>query len=223
MEFDAFSGSSGGSIAAAFLASGKEPKEVLEIIKEIDFKKIVKFNYFRNSIFSMKKAQEFFKEQGLIDFDKLQKKLFVCVTDFETYETLYIDKGDLSKFLVASSSLIPIFEPFEIDGKKYIDGGFTDNLPITPLLDFDFKLAINVNPPINLKESFLNNLYMAGFIMLNNNIKFSKDKADRFVEITECKRFSIFDRKNFDLLYQIGEESAKREELFWQSLMDGES
>lgn len=41
-----------------------------------------------------------------------------------------IPDGRLHAFLMASSACFPIFKPKEIDGVKYIDGGYYDNLPI---------------------------------------------------------------------------------------------
>ncbi|WP_281951905.1 patatin-like phospholipase family protein [Nitrosophilus kaiyonis] len=216
--FDIFSGSSGGAIIAAFLAKGYRPKEIFEILKDIDFKKFIKFNFFKRSIFSFKNADKLLDSFNLDDFSNLEKKLYICVTDYDTYETLYIDGGKLSHFLLASSSLIPIFEPYNIDGKYYIDGGFTDNLPTAPCLDADFICAINVNPPIKVKNSFFGNFYKAGYIMLNNNIKYSKQKAHKYLEFKECGNFSIFDMKNFDKIYDIGLKEGKKEIDYFKRL-----
>ncbi len=221
IEFDAFSGSSAGAIVSSLFAKGMEAEEILEFVKSIDFKRVIKFNFFKNSVFKMDKVLDIFYEKELYDFN-LSKKLFVCVTDLDTYEPLYIDRGDLGKFLLASCSLIPLFDVCKIDSKKYIDGGFTDNLPITPLLGYDFILALNVNPILKIKESFFKNFYLAAFIMLNANIKFSKERADKFVEFKECGKYSILDRKNFDEIYQIGVREAKKERDFWMAFKDGE-
>ncbi len=220
IEFDSFAGSSAGAVAAALFASGKSGEEILEIVKSINFKEIVKFNYFKNSVFRFENVKELFLEMGLSNFN-FDKELFVCITDMDTYEPLYLKEGNLSEILLASISLIPLFEICKIGSKSYIDGGFTDNLPVNAVLENDFILALNVNPVLKLKESFFNNLYSAAFIMLNTNIKFSKEKADKFVEFLECGKYSILDRKNFDKIYQIGVNQAKREERYWASFMDG--
>lgn len=38
--------------------------------------------------------------------------------------------GDMAKYILASSSAFPVFPVCEVDGKKYIDGGYYDSLPI---------------------------------------------------------------------------------------------
>lgn len=40
-----------------------------------------------------------------------------------------IPQGRLRDYLLASSACFPAFRPREIDGVKYIDGGYTDNMP----------------------------------------------------------------------------------------------
>lgn len=40
-----------------------------------------------------------------------------------------IPRGRLRDYLLASSACFPAFRPREIDGVKYIDGGYTDNMP----------------------------------------------------------------------------------------------
>ena len=219
IKFDIFSGSSGGAIIAAFLAKGYSAKETYEILKDINYKKYIKFNFLKGSIFYFKDVKNLLIKNGLYDFENLKHKLYVCITDYETYETIYVDSGDLADYLLASVSLIPIFEPYPIGEKVYIDGGFTDNLPVTPCKEADFICAINVNPPVSFKNTFFGNLYRAGYIMLNNNIKFSKKLADRYIEIEECSKFGIFDTKNFDNIYMAGYKKAKKDKIFWEKVL----
>jgi len=216
IKFDLFCGSSGGAIIGAFLAKGYKSREIFEILKKIDFKKLISFNFFKSSIFKFKDAKELLIRYKLDDFENLENELYVTVTDYESYETKYINSGKLCDYLLASSSLIPIFEPYQIDGKIFIDGGFTDNLPVKPCLKSDFILAINVNPPLKFKNSFFGNLYRAGYIMLNTNIKHSKKFANKYIEIAECGKFSIFDTKNFDNIYNVGFMEAKKDEKYWK-------
>ncbi len=46
-----------------------------------------------------------------------------------------IPKGKLCDFLLASSSCFPIFKPWKIGNRKFIDGGYYDNLPINLAID----------------------------------------------------------------------------------------
>lgn len=63
-----------------------------------------------------------------------------------------IPKGKLISYLLASACL-PIFKSAEIDNKKYLDGGFYDNVPINLLARKGYKNLIVVELlPINIKR-----------------------------------------------------------------------
>ena len=56
-----------------------------------------------------------------------------------------IPYGMLSDYLLASSTVYPSMEPKEIGGKKYVDGGYSDNFPINLALDMGAEDIIGVN------------------------------------------------------------------------------
>ena len=75
---------------------------------------------------------------GIIDEEEVRKSnvkfgmVTVNLTDFSPVE-IFIDdipKGELIDYLIASCSL-PWFQGNYIDGKRYLDGGFHDNLPLS--------------------------------------------------------------------------------------------
>ena len=114
---------------------------------------------------------------------------------------------------MASSSLFPIFKPFEYEGRVYIDGGFMNNLPIEPLKNLDEKiLAINVNPVIELKRDrwkFNQILKRSLYLMFNANIQVRIKEADFYLEPKEIAKFSIFDTHCFDECFKMGYKFAK--------------
>lgn len=58
-----------------------------------------------------------------------------------------IPEGKLCDFIVASASAFPAIQYYEIDGKKFIDGGYEDNLPINMARDkgADSIIAVNLD------------------------------------------------------------------------------
>ena len=75
--------------------------------------------------------------RSLVDFDRLNGgavRLCVATTDAESGEAVFFDtaRGDRIdvEHLVASSSLLPAFEPVRIGGRLLVDGGFACNLPL---------------------------------------------------------------------------------------------
>ena len=71
-------------------------------------------------------------------FDAYQGKVFACVTNIVTGEAEYlpVTSEDRSwKTIVASCSLPIMFQPVEIDGNLYMDGGMSDSIPYKKAID----------------------------------------------------------------------------------------
>lgn len=56
-----------------------------------------------------------------------------------------IPYGMLADYLLASSTVYPSMEPKEIGGKKFVDGGYSDNFPVNLALDMGAEDIIGVN------------------------------------------------------------------------------
>lgn len=87
----------------------------------------------------------------LIDEDKIRRSFMdyglvtINLTDFKPVELLKEDipYGELKDFILASSYL-PIFKQEKIGGKRYLDGGFYDNLPFKLLQSKGYEQFILV-------------------------------------------------------------------------------
>ena len=79
---------------------------------------------------------------GLITYNLTDKKPVVI-----TKAT--INKDSFSNYLVASASCFPAFKEKIINQKKYIDGGYYDNLPINLAIDLGATeiIAVDLNAP----------------------------------------------------------------------------
>ncbi len=70
--------------------------------------------------------------------------------DPSTWTPLYLWKKDIPRgrmmdYVLASCSCYPVVKPYEIDGRKYLDGGFYDYIPIRMALDAGADRIIAVN------------------------------------------------------------------------------
>ncbi|MBR5640628.1 MAG: patatin-like phospholipase family protein [Firmicutes bacterium] len=70
--------------------------------------------------------------------------------DPDTWTPLYlwkedIPEGKLMDYVLASCSCYPVVKPYEIDGTKYLDGGFYDYIPVRMALDKGAERIIAVN------------------------------------------------------------------------------
>ncbi len=143
---------------------------------------------------SYEKVQEYFnsivKEEDIRRTNRDYGVVAYCISDFTPYERMAkdIDSGKLVDYIVASATF-PIFPPKVIDGKKYIDGGVYDNMPINLLLKegYDNILVIRTNvmekQPKRKQLREANVRYIAPKDDLGLSMLFSSTRVKKFMQM----------------------------------------
>ncbi len=92
--------------------------------------------------------------QDLESFDQLPIPFRAIATDLVTSDTVVLDSGDLIKALQASSAVPGVLVPVEIEGRYLVDGGMSQNLPISQVreLGADIVIAVDVSAPLLDKD-----------------------------------------------------------------------
>ena len=85
---------------------------------------------------------------GLISYNVTTRKPLILTKD-------NIPSNKLVDYLMASATCFPAFKMKEIDGNKYIDGGYYDNLPVelAMKLGADFLIIVDLKAPGFKKKS----------------------------------------------------------------------
>jgi len=85
------------------------------------------------------------KRKGCRDFNSL-KIPFCCVAaDFRSAEEVIMKEGQISKGVRASMAIPGIFKPVNHDGKKLVDGGMLNNLPVDIVKDMGADIIIAID------------------------------------------------------------------------------
>jgi NTE family protein len=63
-------------------------------------------------------------------FSELRIPLAIVTTDLETGETIVLTEGDLIDAILASTALPGLFPPIAWRGRRLVDGGLSNNVPI---------------------------------------------------------------------------------------------
>lgn len=125
----------------------------------------------------------------------------VNMTDKKPLELLKEDipQGKLVDFLIASANL-PAFKIEEMDGKKYLDGGFYDNLPIGLLAKKGYKdiiavrtMAMGVVRKVKIKD--LNVIYIQpadGLGRMLGSLDFNREKAEELIKLGYFDTLKVF-------------------------------
>ncbi len=137
-------GTSMGSLVAALFAMGKNSSELTAIAKEVDYSKMIDMDW--NFMFLKWEKMKSVLEKYLwkTQFEDLPIKLKVVATDLETWERKIFESGSILDAVRASVSLPILIQPYEIDGRKYIDGGVSCNLPVDILSTY-YKIAVSLH------------------------------------------------------------------------------
>ena len=111
---------------------------------------------FREGALAGEKLKLFFNqlvraELGDRSIEQLRLPISIIATDIGTGERVAIRSGNLTSAMRASMSVPGLMAPVERDGRKLVDGGLTDNLPIAEvksLCNADVVIAVNVGSPL---------------------------------------------------------------------------
>lgn len=213
IEIEQISCVSGGSIVGAMLAQNQKPTDILESLKNIKFKKHISLA-FSKGIFSLDKFKPILDE--LVGYKTIQessKPLLIWALNLENGQSDYFKSESISDAILASCSLYPIFKPYMIDGKFYIDGGFVNNLPAEPFVGGNTKiLGINLNPKLDIQRDKLN-IKRLLYTMFYANMDCRKHLCDKYHEPKEISSYGIFGIDKFDEVFRLGYEQASNARL----------
>jgi len=218
VEVTAVSGSSAGAIVGLFLAAGLKSDDMLEFLKGLEKKELFAWASGAIGIFKMERLENKLRETlGIDDYSELNIPLHTCVTNIDTGESSYVNSGNVIAYTVASSTITPLFEAKKIGDNSYIDGGFSDNLPVKPLKDYYEKsLAININPLRGEDLSTFKSLAIRSIlIMIYSNSVGAKKLADAYFEVKGVANMHLFDFSEIDMAYKAGYNELKEQ---WEAL-----
>ena len=178
----------------------QNPKTKKELVK------IYRTNFFKNG------GMEVVELQNLIDkninkdtFFKSKINYGLVTINLSGKKALQLEKSKikqekLSDYLIASASCYPAFQAKDIDGKKYIDGGMFDNLPINLAvkLGADEIIAVDLCAPgVKQRVKDKKNLKITTIKpnnKLSNFLNFNEEEAKINIKYGYNDAMKIFDK-----------------------------
>jgi NTE family protein len=143
---DCIAGTSAGALVATGYAFGMTTEEMSAVAAKLNWPHI---SGFPNSLlgFASNRSIEVDVEKyiGKKGIEKANIPLAIVVTDIEDGEHVILRRGRAALAVRASTCIPGMFVPVEIDGRKFVDGGLTENLPLSPLREMDAEIKIGVN------------------------------------------------------------------------------
>ncbi|MGJ8657658.1 MAG: patatin-like phospholipase family protein [Akkermansiaceae bacterium] len=152
-------GTSMGAYIGALWATGHTVEEMYELAAEMmdkgALKKLadpimppIKGIYYGNKV-----KAHLERSIGDVQFEDLDRKLLVISANLNNYERIVFRKGSVIDAVHASCAMPGIIAPVEIDGKRCVDGGVADPVPVGALRKFGgVDKIIAVSTTITLEE-----------------------------------------------------------------------
>ncbi|MBD8489398.1 patatin-like phospholipase family protein [Echinicola sp. CAU 1574] len=208
------SGTSAGAIVGSLYCSGFGPDEILNIIIKTNYFKFLRPAISWTGILKMDTMEQLYRVHlPENSFERLQIPLTVAATELRRGKVVYFSEGELIRPIMASTCIPGMFDPIQIDGRFYIDGGVLNNLPVEPLEGrCDYIIGVNCN---HLQEdhniSNIKSLIERTVIMsMNYNVYSRKNKCDFFIEPEGLAQYGVFDLRKAKDIFFAGYESTKR-------------
>ncbi|SNS26830.1 NTE family protein [Belliella buryatensis] len=205
---DQVSGSSAGAIAGAMYCNGYTAEEIYEAIIKTNYFKFMRPAISWTGILKMDTVVELFNKYFPVDdFSALKIPLTVAATDIKRGKVVYFSKGPLIKPVMASSCIPGMFDPIEIDGRYYVDGGVLNNMPVEPHDGVcDVIIGVNCNhlPEEHNIKNIKNLIERTVIMSMNYNVYSRKNKCDFFIEPQGLAKYGVFDIKKSKDIFEAG-------------------
>lgn len=201
-----YSGTSSGAIAAAFLAAGYHPLEVLDIFESQKLTHLFGGSL-NGGLLKMDGLAKLLAHHLPSDFAYLSVPLIVSATDLVQGRSVFAMEGELFPFLLGSASIPGLFRPVRYRDMWLVDGGVLNNLPVEPLLDYpEPVVAIHCNP-VGLwqgKSSAMAILERSLHLGVYSNTLVRGHRSRVFIEPAALKGVRVFDYARARQIYEAG-------------------
>lgn len=145
-------GSSMGALVGGVYAAGKlrEYREWVRTLQKLDVLRLVDWSWRGGGLIKGERIISALKDLiGEIDIEQLPLAYTAVAVDIDAEREVWFSRGSLFQAIRASISIPTVFRPHCYEGRRLVDGGLLNPVPITPTLrDFtDFTVAVDVNAP----------------------------------------------------------------------------
>jgi NTE family protein len=153
------------------------------------------------------------------DFDQLPIPFRAVATDLETGKEVVLKSGNLARSLRASMAVPGAFDPVDIDGKLLVDGGISNNVPVSVAraMGADIVIVSDLGSDMLTRDQIVSALSVAGqminFLFALNSQEQLKSLGPRDVLITS--KLGDIGAASFDRIGEampLGEQAAHRAE-----------
>lgn len=222
LDIEYISGTSIGALVASYYAFGKSIDTLESISEDMSFSSLIGFKLQKQGIFTTKSVREMIvRDLGEVYIEQARIPLAICATDIKTGEQVTLTEGKLADAVCASMAVPGIFIPVEIHGRLLVDGGITENVPVSILdkMGAGITIAIDLNgcPHYQEPKDIIAIMGNAIDIAIDLRTKEQVSKADLVLSMDLANFSRMGNEKEFEELRKLGyvEMNKKLNQYFW--------
>lgn len=207
-------GTSAGSIVGSLYASGMSPDRLeleAEILGKTD---LVDLTLSSSGFIKGEKLQNYINYKvGNRSIQQFPIKFAAVATDFESGKAVAFNRGNVGQAVRASASIPNVFQPAVIGGRRYVDGGLSQPVPVSAAkkqgANFIIAVDISARPVKNVNKSFFSYLDQTFNVMSIPLLQHELGQANVVIKpkVLEMSSIGGFDQKQRAI--QLGEEAAR--------------
>lgn len=141
-------GTSAGSVVGALYASGMSGFDLQKVALEMEEEMVADWTLPNRGVLKGEALQDFINQRVKnLTIQKMPKPLGVVATDLQNGEAVLFRYGNTGMAVRASSAVPGMFQPVEISGRDYVDGGLTSPVPAKSAraMGADFVIAVDIS------------------------------------------------------------------------------
>jgi len=146
IKVDLVAGTSAGSLVAALYAAGRNGSELAKLAETMDEGAITDWTFPMRGLIRGEALARYVREKtnGRL-IEQMEIPLGIVATDLASGQPVCFRRGDTGTAVRASSSVPTIFEPVQIGGRQYVDGGLVAPVPVRFAREMGAEMLIAVD------------------------------------------------------------------------------
>lgn len=208
------SGVSAGSIAAVLYGAGLSPIDMIECFRQYgNFSDFTEWQLPKKGLFKLDKFGKLLESWLPVrNLEDMKIPTVICATDFDHARSVGWAKGEIVSRVTASCSIPIIFEPVNINGVNYVDGGVLRNLPAWAIRSRCKTLIGSNCSPVDrsykYKASMLDIAMRSFQLMMKANVLQDLNLCDYVVQSQGLAQFGTFDMASMKRITIAGYDAA---------------
>jgi len=213
IKIDYITGSSMGSLIGALYASGVPLKYMTVLAEELEWENLIDVTFPRKGLLKGNKILKFVELMTKNNiFADLNIPFAAVACDIENGEHFIIKEGSVAEAVRASTAVPGVFIPFDFKGRKLVDGGLVDPIPVSSCYNLGADVVIGVNVNLKKIDNQVNNIFdvlLNTFDVMQLKLNSKRNYQVDIMLRPELNELSAYDLDKANFFIEAGKEAAR--------------